>query len=299
MYHLELLGYWGNSDVNLYECGAHQCDPAFAMDERFLRKNDIIHIIVSGRGVLRIGRQTYRLGVGQGFYIPALTPAFYQADEMDPWMYCWIIFGGVKLNEYLHAAHVDRRNPTFRCGDPQSYWALISDMLNQCVKSDASVEPRLFAHCHEIFAKLIEDNPKRTGTRQSDFRMEMYVEKAIAYMQRNLPASIRMTDVAAEVGLNANYFCSVFEHYIGRAPQGYLLMLRMQQARTLLLTTTDSVQQIAYAVGYRSLSAFSKAFTKQVNVSPRDYRIMYFEGRLTLPGQLPPQPAFHKPPQGE
>jgi len=161
------------------------------------------------------------------------------------------------------------------------------------------VEPLLFAHCHEIFAKLIEDNPKRTGTRQSDFRMEMYVEKAIAYMQRNLPASIRMTDVAAEVGLNANYFCSVFEHYIGRAPQGYLLMLRMQQARTLLLTTTDSVQQIAYAVGYRSLSAFSKAFTKQVNVSPRDYRIMYFEGRLTLPGQLPPQPAFHKPPQGE
>ncbi len=120
------------------------------MDERFLRKNDIIHVIVSGKGLLRIGRQIYRLGVGQGFYIPALTPAFYQADETDPWMYCWILFGGVKLNEYLHAAHIDRRNPTFRCGDPQSYWALISDMLDQCVKSDASVEPRLFAHCHEF-----------------------------------------------------------------------------------------------------------------------------------------------------
>jgi AraC-like DNA-binding protein len=237
--------------------------------------------------------------VGQGFYIPALTPAFYQADEEDPWMYCWVIFGGVKLNEYLHAAHIDRRSPTFRCADPQSYWALISDMLDQCVKSEPSVEPRLFAHCHEIFARLIDDNPKRVGAQRTDFRMETYVEKAIAYMQKNLSAPLRITDVASEVGLNANYFCTVFEHFIGRTPQNYLIMLRLQQARTLLLTTTDSVQHIAFAVGYRSLSSFSKAFAKQVDVSPRNYRLMYYEGRLTLPGQLPPQPAFHNPPEGE
>jgi AraC family transcriptional regulator of arabinose operon len=299
MYHFELLGYWGNSDANLYECGVHQCDPSFAMDERFLRKNDIIHMIVSGKGTFRIGKQSHQLSAGQGFYIPAYTPAFYQADEQDPWMYCWIIFGGVKLNEYLHAAHIDRRNPAFLCPDPQSYWAHISNMLDQCVNKDAFVEPRLFAHCHEIFAKLIYDNAQRASANKADFRMETYVEKAISYMQENLGAPIRMTDVAAMVGLNPNYFCTVFEHYIGRSPQNYLITLRMQQARTMLLSTMDSIQRIASLVGYQSLSAFSKAFAKQVGVSPKDYRLMYFEGRLTSPGQLPPKPPFHKRPEGE
>lgn len=299
LYHFELLGYWGNSDANLYECGVHQCDPSFAMDERFLRKNDILHFIVSGRGTVRLGRQSHALSAGQGFYIPAYTPAFYQADGQEPWMYCWIIFGGVKLNEYLHTARIDRRNPTFLCPDPQSYWAHVSDMLDACAHTDPSVEPRLFAHCHELFAKLICDNAQRATLIKSDFRMETYVEQAISYIQNNLGAPIRMTDLAAQVGLNPNYFCTVFEHYIGRSPQNYLITLRMQQARTLLLTTMDSIQRIASQVGYQSLSAFSKTFAKQVGVSPKEYRTMYFEGRLTEPGHLPPKPPFHKHPEGE
>jgi transcriptional regulator GlxA family with amidase domain len=107
-----------------------------------------------------------------------------------------------------------------------------------------------------------------------------------------------MTDVAAEVGLNANYFCSVFEHFIGPTPQSYLIMLRMQQARTLLLTTTDSVQQIAYAVGYVASRRFQRRLPSR-STFPRGITASCTSRPPDPSGTTAPQPAFHKQPQGE
>lgn len=48
----------------------------------------------------------------------------------------------------------------------------------------------------------------------------------------------------------------------------YLTMLRMQQAKKLLLTTDDSVSSIAIAVGYDDYRQFSKMFKVYTGVTP-------------------------------
>ena len=299
MLRYEMFGYWGNSDMNVYECGTHSCDPGFLMDERFLRKNNIVHFIVSGRGKLRLANRQYELSAGEGFFIPAYTPAFYQADEKDPWLYCWVIFGGVKASSYLQMAQINLHHPVFSCTDPEFYHKTIEFMMALAGQHATLSEPKLFSFCYDVFARLIADNHSRHYTTPPDFRLETYIEKAIALMRDKYSQPLQVTDIAAHVGLNSNYFGSLFQHYIGISPQGYLITLRMQQARSLLSETDLSIQDIASRVGYPSPISFSRAFSKLFNIAPRAYRAAYFAGNLNLPDHLPFMPAWHNQPEGD
>ena len=49
-------------------------------------------------------------------------------------------------------------------------------------------------------------------------------------------------------------------------------MLRMQRAMQLLADSTQTLEQVATAVGYQDAFSFSKVFKREVGQSPRDFR---------------------------
>ena len=55
-------------------------------------------------------------------------------------------------------------------------------------------------------------------------------------------------------------------------PMTYLTRCRLDHAKALLQTSDDSVTAIALAVGFGDVSPFTRAFHRQVGVSPRSYR---------------------------
>jgi AraC-like DNA-binding protein len=68
----------------------------------------------------------------------------------------------------------------------------------------------------------------------------------------------------------------------------YLLTLRLQRATTLLVSSTKSIKEIAYDVGFRAPEVFSKAFRRLMGCAPTTYRIhnLPFYGGLTEPGPV-------------
>ncbi len=59
---------------------------------------------------------------------------------------------------------------------------------------------------------------------------------------------------------------------VGLPPIRYLTHWRMEMAKTQLRETSRSVAQVAYAVGYESEEAFSRAFKREVGLSPTPWR---------------------------
>ena len=59
-----------------------------------------------------------------------------------------------------------------------------------------------------------------------------------------------------------------FAHFVGVPPMQYLAQWRMQLAATLLSATALGLAEIAERVGYGSEAALSRAFKRQVGVSP-------------------------------
>jgi AraC-like DNA-binding protein len=53
----------------------------------------------------------------------------------------------------------------------------------------------------------------------------------------------------------------------------YVVTLRLQRATTLLVTSTKSIKEISYDVGFRAPEVFSKAFKRCMGCSPTTYRV--------------------------
>ena len=111
------------------------------------------------------------------------------------------------------------------------------------------------------------------------------VEDAIHTMHTHLHEVLTIEDLASVAYLSPFHFTRVFRHLIGIPPGEFLLALRFQTARHLLLTTSLSVTDICFEVGYTSLGSFTSRFTHLVGLSPRllRQRAQSFEPLLDTP----------------
>jgi AraC-like DNA-binding protein/mannose-6-phosphate isomerase-like protein (cupin superfamily) len=78
--------------------------------------------------------------------------------------------------------------------------------------------------------------------------------------------------LALAVGMSRSVFAERFTSLVGQPPMTYLTMWRMHIAAQRLREGGGSVAQIAYAVGYESEAAFSRAFKRQFGESPGGWR---------------------------
>src|SRR5260370_42420128 len=87
-------------------------------------------------------------------------------------------------------------------------------------------------------------------------------------MHTHLEEVLALEDLASVACLSPSHFHSVFCRLIGIPPGEFLSALRLQRARHLLLTTSLSVTEICFAVGYTSTGSFTTRFTHRVGPSP-------------------------------
>ena len=99
-----------------------------------------------------------------------------------------------------------------------------------------------------------------------------YVRKALRCMSRRYFQPLTMASVAAEVGLSANYFSSLFRRVVGESFSDRLNRIRIEESKRLLLATDDPIAQIAVSIGFSDQSYFCKVFRRYVGVSPGRFR---------------------------
>lgn len=97
--------------------------------------------------------------------------------------------------------------------------------------------------------------------------------KACSFIEANYArADLSLHQVAAQVSLSNNHFCTVFAQETGQTFIEYLTGIRIRRARQLLGTTQMLASEIAYAVGYNDPHYFSYIFKKHAGMPPREYR---------------------------
>ena len=79
--------------------------------------------------------------------------------------------------------------------------------------------------------------------------------------------------LAREVGASRSAFAERFTALLGDPPMRYLTRQRMQSAASRLRQSRESVAEIAFAVGYESEAAFSRAFKREFDQSPAAWRL--------------------------
>ncbi|MGJ8723223.1 MAG: AraC family transcriptional regulator [Roseibacillus sp.] len=98
------------------------------------------------------------------------------------------------------------------------------------------------------------------------------VERAKALIEEHLTESLTFNDVAEYLKISPFYFCRRFKKETGMTMTQYLSMHRVEVAKELLRSSKLRVTDVAYEVGFQSLSQFNRSFRKLTGVSPSQFR---------------------------
>ena len=261
-------------DLCLTYCGWEQCNPSYRFGPN-RREAYVLHMIKKGKGILEIGNKKYELQEGDAFLIVPGQEAWYEADKDDPWCYMWFGFIGLKAGEYINGGGLSAKNPVRRiqCMD------IISEYIDQIL------EAYHLTYANELkrngllmlcFSALIDDyrqNFSGFGAAMNhSYPMAVYVKYAIEYMTAHYSERIKINELADYIGVHRSYLTSSFKKSIGCSPQEFLVNLRIEKAKSLLVETDDSINAVANLVGYTDPLAFSKVFRQKCGMSPRRYR---------------------------
>lgn len=98
--------------------------------------------------------------------------------------------------------------------------------------------------------------------------------KVIQYLDANSAQNLTLEQVAKMAHMSKYHFCRLFKQMTGSPLSTYLTTLRVEKAEVLLLNTSLSISEIAFQVGFKDTSYFSRMFKKSTGLTPRQMRRM-------------------------
>lgn len=110
------------------------------------------------------------------------------------------------------------------------------------------------------------------GNDQASAPVNTIMMNVIGQLRADLAVSVSMEDMAAKVGYSIPYFSSLFKKTTGQTYTQYMMSMRIQAAKKLLLTTDLRTFQIAEQVGMENYRHFNKIFKRMVSMSPTEFR---------------------------
>ena len=98
------------------------------------------------------------------------------------------------------------------------------------------------------------------------------ITKAKQFIQEHHAEMLSLGAVAKVVHTSVFYFCKLFRKVTGINFTEYVSRVRIEKAKNLLLNPNLRISEIAYEVGFQSLTHFNRVFKKLIGQSPTEYR---------------------------
>ncbi|HYE56223.1 MAG TPA: helix-turn-helix domain-containing protein, partial [Chitinophagaceae bacterium] len=101
------------------------------------------------------------------------------------------------------------------------------------------------------------------------------IEKALEYINQNFHKNITLSEVARVVNMTEVSFSRFFKTKSGVTFIDSLLEVRLGHASRLLIDTSQSIAEVAYACGFNNISNFNRLFKKKKQCTPTEFRENY------------------------
>jgi AraC-like DNA-binding protein len=122
-----------------------------------------------------------------------------------------------------------------------------------------------------IFAQHLSMLSNQVLVRQENAEPPV-IRRAKEFIQEHQTENLRLSNVAKAVNTSTFYFCKMFKKVTGVNFTDYLSRVRIEKSKNLLLNPNLRVSEIAFEVGFQSLTHFNRVFKKTVGQSPTEYR---------------------------
>lgn len=111
-----------------------------------------------------------------------------------------------------------------------------------------------------------------TNTTKSINHDDPLLNEVFSFIETNYHRQITLSDVAVAVGYSSTYLTNLVRRQTGQTVQNWIIERRMAAARSLLLETDETVEEIATKVGYNSVAHFFRQFRQHHRTSPQAWK---------------------------
>ncbi len=154
----------------------------------------------------------------------------------------------------------------------EDFEKIISKMLSESTSIDQYSDAFLSGYLHILLLMLMrnsvmnEDEPDLLNSRDAEILL------ATKYIYKNFQKPLTLEEVSAVASLSPTYFSKKFKATTGMGFKEYLNYVRLKHAQTALLTTNNTITDIALEYGFNDSNYFKDLFKKVYGKSPREFR---------------------------
>ena len=179
----------------------------------------------------------------------------------------WLHFDGILAKNFYDLIIASNGN-VFTPSNPHQILHNLKKIQNAFSSSAPLREAELSRRITDILSELVNLRQEPSGAVS---RSEI-VELALSYINEHFAEELSLEKIAEHVSLSPYSFSRMFAAETGFTPHQYLIATRLDAAKYLLLSTGQSVKEIAFLSGFRSESSFCATFRKWEGVTPGAYR---------------------------
>jgi AraC-like DNA-binding protein len=181
---------------------------------------------------------------------------------------------------FLQTGQVMRQKPTARQFDEialhleeQGLNGDVEKLRDSWMQTPVLPQKKLDAITHllSIFAEHLSMKGNQIALQQNHAEPPI-ITKAKQYIEEHHTEEISLGQVAGAGHTSTFYFCKMFKRATGINFTEFVSRLRAEKAKNLLLNPNLRISEIAYEVGFQSLTHFNRVFKKIMGQSPTDYR---------------------------
>ena len=180
-----------------------------------------------------------------------------------------IIFNGIKTCDVLAIRKIQNLEKALILVTEENFRDFanintISDFKNVilCNTSIAKTQDFL-SHLNEFLEKKINPLPSKTSR---------IVKYSILYMNKNFHKKLTRTQIATHMGVADDYLTRIFFSEMGISLWTYLTMIRIEEAKNLLIYSAKSISDISELCGFSQVSYFNNVFKKTTGATPGMFR---------------------------
>ncbi len=273
------IGFWDATHDQSWGLGEHRNE---GVEITYL-DNGRLGFVVDGRsfplapGHLTITRpwQPHRVGnpsVGASrLYWLILDLGVRQPHQAWRWP-PWLVLAPADIKE-LTALLRENEHPVWP-GSPEigRCFAEIGQLIGSA-KNGAVPASRLTLLVNELLVFLLDllrtqNPPRKASLTLGERSVAMFLER----LQRRLAEPWTLEEMAAQTGLARTRFAHHCRKLTNLTPMGYLQHLRVEKAKTLLVSSNDTITGIALDCGFASSAYFASVFRTLMQCSPSEFR---------------------------
>ncbi len=237
-----------------------------------------IAYIMSGKSIFNINNVSYDVEEGDIILINPEEDHYGMPISIEkPSIEFFVGFSNFKFKNmientlFLNEFPIIKTTPSSR----KKFLDLINSIIEENTLNQTGKDFMLQSYLTQFVILAIRER-QQENTIFSENKKSTISKEIQTYFHEHFSEKISLEQIAKNLYLSPFYISKVFKEEIGETPINYLIKIRLENAKDLLLNRKNlSIKEISSIVGYEDAYHFSKSFKKYYGLSPAEYKKLH------------------------